>query len=421
MKEILYKCRAGLNKVKDWLVLFFKNPKKRNLTLIIGFSLALIFLGGIIYNIVNTSRDSVIKRFENTINSSNPYRVYRYMKIEGSNTELNEENIKPLVDYLKENKSRQDEIISVLRFKDSSKDLLKLKKEKGFMGDRYYIGIEEVNLKIVVNLKNTNILLNDKVIEKTNEDNKVVTINSIIPGTYNIKGIYEGEYGNIEDNETVQLVNKENEKELKLKGVTLTVDSNYKDAKVFINEEDSSRTVEEFKEIGPMPSDGSYKIYLEKEFPWGVVKSEEKVIGDLAKINLQINPLTEDLKKELEKNYKEFYDNFFKALNEGDKGYIKNTTEEIRNRIYKEYYSRGIIIKDSYDFKNLKWQKDAISIKEEKGEFKTYAIAEVSFKKQKNILFLSYESVDVNKEFITELTYIKDSGKWMVTEVKEIN
>ncbi|MEW8957475.1 hypothetical protein, partial [Clostridium sp.] len=371
MKEIFDKIKNSLYKLKDNLEVFFKDSKKRNTVIVIAFSLAIIVFGGVIYSIVNSSRDSVIKKFESTLNSSNPYKVYKYMKVEGSDRELNEENIKPLVDYLKENQSRTDELISVLRFKDSSKDLLKLKKEERVIGDRYYIGIEEVSLKVTVNLKGTRVMLNDKEVAITQKDNEVVNIDNIIPGTYNIKGIYDGNYGDIEDSITEALVNKENTKSLNLQGVNLTLDSNYKDAKVFINGEDTSKTVKEFSGIGPIPSDGSYKVHLEKEFPWGTVKSEEKEIQDLPKISLQINPLTEQLRVDLEKVYKEFYDNFFKALNEGDKSYIKNTTEDIRDRLYNEYYNSGIIIKNSYDFKNLEWQKDAISIKEEDGKFKT--------------------------------------------------
>lgn len=412
------------DKIVEWLH-WFVNEKIKKLTnkqkiIIIMLIGLLVGCGSFSYVMAKSSKSTVVSGFEKTLNSKNPYKIYKYMKSGDPTLEINEETVKPFVDYLNENPDRKREFVNTLRYEDSSKDLLKLKSEEGFWGLKYYIELSPVNLNINVNLENTKLYLNEKEIYDTKEEDSSINIGHIFPGAYNLKSIYTNEYGQISESKNISVLSYENNIDVKLQGVKLTLDSNYRDSDVFINGDNSGKTVEQFQKIGPIPSDGSCNVYVERQFPWGSVKSEEKSIGDSGIMKLDLSPLTDDLRMHLEEVYKDFYNNLFKALTDSDKGKIKNTSNTIKDELYNKYYEKGFIIKNSYELKDLKWEQNNISMKYEGGKYKTYAIAEISYQKQKTIVFIPYNEETINKSFMTELTYDENNDSWVVTKVEEI-
>lgn len=420
-KEDFYDLKDKISKWLKWFVneKLKKLTNKQKIIIIVGIVL-LVGFGSFSYVIAKSSKSRVISEFEKTLNSKNPYRIYKYMKSGDPQLEVNEETIKPFVDYLNENPDRKREFVNILRYEDSSRDLLKLKSEEGFLGLKYYIELSSVNLNINVNLENTKIYLNEKEVYDTKEEDSYFKVGPIFPGTYNLKSIYKNEYGQISESRNISVLLYENNIDVKLKGVKLTIDSNYRDSNVFINGDDSGKTVDEFKERGPIPSDGSCNVYVERQFPWGIVKSDEKTIGDSGVIKLDLNPLTDDLRMHLEGIYKDFYNDLFRAVTDGNKDKIKNTSSTIKDELYNKYYQKGMIIKNSYELKDLKWEQNNISMKYEDGKYKTYAIAEISYQKQQSIVFIPYNEETINKSFMTELTYDKGSDSWIVTKVDEV-
>ena len=154
-----------------------------------------------------------------------------------------------------------------------------------------------------------------------------------------------------------------------------------------------------------MPSDGSLKIHVEKNFPWSVVKSEEKAVEHLSYLRFDLNPMTEELRKNLEVSYNEFYKNFFEALNKEDINLITGCTERVKKSLYVRYNKKSLIISNSYNLEDLKWQKDAISIENKDGIFSTFAIADVSYKEKKSLSIIPLNEEKKNVSFKTVMTY----------------
>lgn len=394
-----------------------KYDSKRNR--IIALFLVAVIVGVSSYLLVSRddSRTKTINKFESTLKSRNPYNVYKYITFENKGVKLNEENIKPFVDYINADEARRDEIIRNLRFDNSdSEKLISVKSD----GKKYFIELKGIYMTLSTNLKDTEIYLQDKLYCRSDRVNYSEKFGPLIPGIYDIKAKVKGPFGEIESSNNFPLISKNSKVDIPVDAVNLSVEGNYTDSKVFINGEDTKKTIDQFKNVGPMPSDGSLKIHVEKNFPWGVVKSEEKTVEHLASLRLDLNPMTEDLRKSLEASYNEFYKNFFEALNKEDMNLITGCSEKVKKSLYDKYSKKSLIVSNSYNLEDLKWQKDAISIENKDGVFSTFAIADVSYKQKKSLSIIPLNEEQKKVSFKTVMTYDTESSKWIVTDVTEI-
>lgn len=363
------------------------------------------------------SRTKTINKFEVVLKSRNPYNVYKQISFENKGIKLNDENIKPFVDYINSDETRRDEILRSLRFDNSEGDkLISVKND----GNKYFIELKGIYMTLSTNLKDTEIYLQDKLYCRSDRDNYSEKFGPLIPGIYDIRAKIKGPFGEIESSDKFSLISKNSKVDIPVKAVNVSVEGNYTDSKVFINGEDTGKTIDQFKNIGPMPSDGSLKIHVEKNFPWSVVKSEEKAVEHLSYLRFDLNPMTEELRKNLEVSYNEFYKNFFEALNKEDINLITGCTEKVKKSLYVRYNKKSLIISNSYNLEDLKWQKDAISIENKDGIFSTFAIADVSYKEKKSLSIIPLNEEKKNVSFKTVMTYNTESNKWIVTEVSEI-
>lgn len=343
--------------------------------------------------------------------------MYKYITFENKGVKLNKENIKPFVDYINANETRRDEIIRSLRFDNSDGDkLISVKND----GKKYFIELKGIYMTLSTNLKDTDIYLQDKLYCRSDRANYSEKFGPLIPGLYDIKAKVEGPFGEIESSNEVSLISENSKADILVEAVNVSVEGNYTDSKVFINGEDTGKTIDQFKDIGPIPSDGSLNIYVERDFPWGTVKSEEKVVEHLSSLRFDLNPMTNELRNDLESSYNEFYENFFEALSKEDINLITGCTEEVKKSLYNKYNKKSLIISNSYNLEDLKWQKDAISIENKENTFSTFAIAEVSYKQKKSLSIIPINEEKKDISLKTIMTYDKENSKWIVTDVSEV-
>ena len=82
-------------------------------------------------------------------------------------------------------------------------------------------------------------------------------------------------YGDISDSKIDVIIMEDETVEINVDGNYITLYSNFDDAKVFINNIDTGLMTKDIKNYGPLPKDKDIKIFLQREFPWGTIKSEE--------------------------------------------------------------------------------------------------------------------------------------------------
>ena len=91
------------------------------------------------------SRTKTINKFEAVLKSRNPYNVYKQISFENKGIKLNDENIKPFVDYINSDETRRDEILRSLRFDNSEGDkLISVKND----GNKYFIELKGIYMTL---------------------------------------------------------------------------------------------------------------------------------------------------------------------------------------------------------------------------------------------------------------------------------
>lgn len=425
LKEKIVKDLSNIQKVASHNMKAFKryiSPKMTRRNIIIALIVAVVFIGGSSFMIgyYMSSKATLLNKFEGALLGDDPYKALKYMQLKGKG-QLDKKNGEPFIQFIKENKDRGKDFVNQLRYGENNENnVLRLKEKKGLLFKSYYVEVKDVYINLSTNLKDTEIYFNENFFYKVKENDFSQKFGPLVPGIYNVKGVYNGEYGKIENEVKSIVLSNEEGVNIQLKGTYLTLDGNYLESVVYLNGENTQKTIREFKDIGPIP--GTSKVYASKKFPWSneEIKSEEQEIKDHSKLILNINPMTEEVRKTLEETYKEFYKGFFEALSNGDKKYIKNTSESIKENLYKTYKKDSFIVSNSYVMDGLKWQKNAISIEKKDGKFTSRAIADIRYKEKTNLFVFNLNEVEVRKSYDTELTYDEKEDKWVITSVKEI-
>lgn len=425
LKEKIVKALSNIQKVASHNMKAFKryiSPKMTRKNIIIALIVAVVFIGGSSFMIgyYMSSKATLLNKFEGALLGDDPYKALKYMQLKGKG-QLDKKNGEPFIQFIKENKDRGKDFVNQLRYGENNENnVLRLKEKKGLLFKSYYVEVKDVYINLSTNLKDTEIYFNENFFYKVKENDFSQKFGPLVPGIYNVKGVYNGEYGKIENEVKSIVLSNEEGVNIQLKGTYLTLDGNYLESVVYLNGENTQKTIREFKDIGPIP--GTSKVYASKKFPWSneEIKSEEQEIKDHSKLILNINPMTEEVRKTLEETYKEFYKGFFEALSNGDKKYIKNTSESIKENLYKTYKKDSFIVSNSYVMDGLKWQKNAISIEKKDGKFTSRAIADIRYKEKTNLFVFNLNEVEVRKSYDTELTYDEKEDKWVITSVKEI-
>ena len=315
-----------------------KNNIKVNIKLtktqkLIALAIGIVFVLAIIsYNIgaLLTSREKVVAQFNKALISKNSSQLAKYIVSLDIKQEIIAKDLNGLLNYIDKNPSYRNEITKSIEkqfsnialssnLKDSSKDinvsgkleinntydLFTLKKmgKTWVFYDRYVFELKPVYINVQTNYKDAQIFLGDNLICTADKQDYTKEVGPYIPGLYKIKAVLKGAYGELEKSIDVDLVSVDNSTnknqkikavELYLEGYEVTVDSNYEDAKLFANGKDTGLLVKDAKEIGPISKDGSVKLYAQKEFAWGVLKSEEVKITKDSSIYLRLVRVNND-------------------------------------------------------------------------------------------------------------------------------
>lgn len=397
-------------------------PKMTKRNIIVTLIIAIIVVGSssFMFGYYMSSKATLLNKFEGALLGDDPYKALKYMQLKGKG-QLDQKNGDPFIQFIKENKDRGKDFVNQLRYGDNNENnILRVKEKKGLLFKSYYVEVKDVYINLSTNLKDTEIYFNENLFYKVKENDFSQKFGPLVPGIYKVKGVYNGEYGRIENEVKATVLSNEEGMNIQLKGSYLTLDGNYLESVVYLNGENTQKTIREFKDIGPIPA--TSKVYASKKFPWSSeeIKSEEQEVKDHSKLILNIDPMTEEVRKTLEETYKAFYKGFFEALSNGDTKYIKNTSDEIKNNLYKNYKKDRFIVSNSYAMDGLKWQKNAISIERKDGKFTSRAIADIRYKEKTNLFVFNLNEIEVKKSFDTELTYDEKEDKWVITSVKEI-
>lgn len=273
------------------------------------------------------------------IENNDAKTLAKYVVSSDDKLEINEENLKPLVEYLKNEPNVKKALISMIEKQgnvdeDSNamsvedlvgytdvNDLLQglisgdnglekkfaLRKQGKTMlfYDNYVLEITPVYLKVSTYYKDSKIFVNDKVVATANENNFEAEVGPYVPGEHTVKVFLAGEYADAEKVEKVDLLTTsgkaEKGKYIVSKYITLNLDSvsikcGLKEAKLLVNGKDTGKLIKDIGSFGPIPVDGSVKFQAKMDFPWGAVTINEVPV-ESTYVELKVNPIDANIQE----------------------------------------------------------------------------------------------------------------------------
>jgi len=386
---------------------FFKLIRKRwKLTILILLAFFLFF--GYFLGRINTSREYILSKLEMALKNSNTSTLSDIVKVDGER--VKQKNLESLVEYYSNGNNKIDTLITNLKNNNETKDF-KLKRKKYFFWNMYYLEVKTFNIKIKSNFKEGNFIVGNSGKIKAGE-----TLKNVIPGNYKITGSLNSNYEEIKTSKEV-VVMEDKEIELNFPATTITINSDFQDAEVYINGKSIEKEVKDIKDFGPVPTDGTVSVYLEKDFPWGRNKGEEVKITENPIINLTVPISNETLEEDLTNIITKFYESVFLALNKQNKKYIENCTNDIKNKIYTSVEKKYILFKNKYSNLKIDIDFDNSQYFYKDNTYRATIVANVQYDVSKAILDINKETY--SKSFFTRIVY-KDN-EWIVEDVDNFN
>lgn len=376
--------------------------KRKILICIILFSF--LFLG-ISYGNYRFSKDILLNNLEIALKENKPRKIYKDIFI--NEESVSKHDLKPLCSYYFQKDSLVNNVIKDLKNNGESEFIKLIETDSIF--NKYRLEIKTVDLTLKSNFEKTEFYLNDKKLENN-------VVDKIIPGKYVVKGELETVDGTLIEEKEVFILGSMNY-EISMPAININLTSNFDDAKVYIDGKDINKKVSDIKNYGPIPLNKEVSIQLERDFPWGTIKSEKVNIEKLPNINIEINMANNTLIKEIESSLNEFYNSVFEALNKSDYTLIKNSEDEIKSKIYNDIKEESLFLKNNYNLADLKIEIENSEFYYESETYKGNIITKLNYKISKKLL--PFINKNIEETFLTNLEYI-DNG-WKVISIQKIN
>lgn len=407
MENIKEKLKVLIENIKEKNIDDYKELIKNKRSVIIGMVTAVLLISTIIIYSNVDSKEEVLKKLQISLTEGKPQKIKDSIKLDDES--INRKNIEPFINYYNKNGALISNLISELRSKGIS-SVVEVKSKGLLFWEDYYINLHPVSIKIDSNFNEGEFFIGDKKIA-----NNGMAI-SLVPGLYNVKGKLVTKYGDVISEKSIPLM--QNDKvSINFEAVKFTITSPYKDAKVFINKEYSGKTVEEIGEVGPVPSNSSIGVSIEKEFPWGVIKSEEKKVSNIPNIILDINMTNDRLINDIEKKLNDFYISTFEALNNKNKELIIGTKEDAKNKIYENIEKKSLLFKNNYEISDLNMKIESSEFTYQEDKYKAKIVVNLNYNIYKKLLPFVNENKD--ELFLTSLVYEEDT--WLVEDVQRFS
>ena len=389
-------------KGKEFKSLFKERKLELSIISVVIFVI-LIFL----FSSFTLSKEKLLKKFELALINGNSNSLAKCVKLEDK--DIASKELKPLIDGYDKNKLRINKIVNEIRRNGESENF-KLKIKKGFLYDKYYIDINTINVKFTTNISDVNVEFLNKRFNLINEAEF-----NIIPGEYSLSYKYKTKYGDISESKIINLM-EDKIVEVNIDANYITLYSNYDDAKVFINNVDTGLISKEIKNYGPLPKDKDIKVFIQREFPWGIIKSEEISVGNNQYINLNIGMVNDRLNNMINETVDSFYSSVFNALNNKDKNLISGSIELVKEVVYNYMNEKAFLFRNSYEISDLAVEIEKSDFKYEEGIYKASLLTKVEYSVYKKIFPFAKNYNEAS--FIINLEY--EDNKFIVNGIQKI-
>ena len=394
--------------IKEFFLKISNNIKieGKNIRIKVYIIILILALVSIVFNITKPmSKKELIKQLEMALLKGKENWVERNIKIDGAKAENDE--LKPLIHYYLLNNKDVEQVISNLKKSNNSGNLT-IESEKSLLGENYYLNLSTISINITSDIKEAIIYINGREVNKEE-------LVSLIPGTYEVAYKLKTDYGDVEETKEMDILSSGDVK-IEVAAEYITLYSNFSDAKVYINEKDTKKTVSEIKKYGPIPNNKDITIYIAKDFPWGVIKSPEIKVQEDNILKIDINMANDELLATIENTLREFYNSLFDALNNKDSSLIENVEENSREEVFNSIYEKPKVFANNYTISDLELKIANSEFKYENEKYVANILVDMDYSVAKKILPFIKEQKE--ERFLLSLIYNEE--KWLVESSQRI-
>lgn len=378
----------------------------KNIRIKVYIIILILALVSIVFNITKPmSKKELINQLEMALLKGKENWVERNIKIDGAKAENDE--LKPLIHYYLLNNKDVEQVISNLK-KNNNSGNLTIESEKSLLGENYYLNLSTISININSDIKEAIIYINGREVNKEE-------LVSLIPGTYEVAYKLKTDYGDVEETKEMDILYSGDVK-IEVAAEYITLYSNFSDAKVYINEKDTKKTVSEIKKYGPIPNNKDITIYIAKDFPWGVIKSPEIKVQEDNILKIDINMANDELLATIENTLREFYNSLFDALNNKDSSLIENVEENSREEVFNSIYEKPKVFANNYTISDLELKIANSEFKYENEKYVANILVDMDYSVAKKILPFIKEQKE--ERFLLSLIYNEE--KWLVESSQRI-
>ncbi|MEK4513050.1 zinc-ribbon domain-containing protein [Paenibacillus anaericanus] len=327
-----------------------------------------------------TDPNRLVSKLETALHEKDTAALASLLQVESDKVTLSATNLAPLIRYMDSDPSVTERLVTELKKqldrdavqmtaneteKSSADKFINLRIDgKQFMlYDKYVLEVSTYYTEVSTNYEGAKIYVNDKEAALANSSHFTAEVGPLLPGLYTFKSEYVGEYTSLQNEQTVNLTDGNNysDLDLSLAGRYFIVESNYDDAAIYIDGKDIGALTGEKREIGPIAMDGTHKVYVAKNFPWGIIQSEEYSVTDQY-ITADIDPVDDIFRESIMSATQKFLKGWVESFNTLDSTKASHTSDELREALsseVKQYIDQDF----QYDLKLTKMVFDLDSIK----------------------------------------------------------
>ncbi|USB33054.1 hypothetical protein [Paenibacillus sp. YPG26] len=353
--------------------------KRTKWTLISAAALIIVLIAGYKTGEYLLSKERLVSRLELALQAKDGKKAASLLTSNDKQLVINETSVKSLMAYLAKHPDEQSRLIQELKAQAKQPDeayssgAISLEKEgrKLLIYNNYELNVNPVYLKLGTNYKDVSLLVDSKEVAKSDKEYYEKTVGPYVPGTYKLEARLKTDFVDLVKSEEVDLFGSGSEysENLELQGEDVTIstglgaESGLKGS-LIINGKDVGLDPFEQSSFGPVMTDGSVKLAIEGEYPWGKMRTEEVTIdGRYVEVNLAANSEFESgLMKVITKHSGEK----LKASTTGDaaaftqatQSYTENELSTIQYNIVSGNYYKGKYLGTRFDMNSFSLSRD---------------------------------------------------------------
>ncbi|MDM5465078.1 MULTISPECIES: zinc ribbon domain-containing protein [Bacillus cereus group] len=350
----------------------------KNVFLIIGFIVivALLF-GAYQFGANKFSKEKQVNVMIEAFQNKDVSAIDEFVKVDDPGLKVKPEDIKAYIRYLKDNPSYNKTLLSYLQKEavdeNSASDTASFQDgtiiedgKEWFLYPKYKFSMKSYYMNVSTTAKNAEIYVNDKKETELSSGKTSKELGPYFPGAYVVKAKAKSELTELETEKEVDLANEKNgtvEVNLSLEGNYVTISSDEKEAAVFVNGQKRGKLSNGSYKLGPVATDETIEVHLEKNSDLGVIKSESIKIGEQSTYYLKFPKETsssaagEFVRTHIYDNVRAISLNDFSII---ESNYDKSGPSYKEDREYLQYLHKKGITEDllTMDIRNVERQSE---------------------------------------------------------------